>query len=162
MRHVFDLIPTNGKEILRFYPVSYFYPREANQDQVMPLSKPLLLKSGKSVTEITVSKGTNIFTPPFIYNRFEPILLLEVPLTLMSLRNKDIFGEDAHLFNPDRWLEHKPDTKSGTVGVYGNMFVLVWLILIRLTHPQDDSWKQNQILHWLEICVCLHPFVGRS
>lgn len=79
------------------------------------------------VSEITVPKGTDIFTPPFVYNRFELIVIQELSLTLHFIRNKDIFGEDAHLFNPDRWLNHKLDTKLATVGVYGNMFVSVCL-----------------------------------
>ena len=37
-------------------------------------------------------------------------------------RNKDVWGEDAHEFRPDRWFEMKEQVES-PVGVYGNLCV---------------------------------------
>ena len=39
---------------------------------------------------------------------------------LAQSRNEDLWGEDALLFNPERWLEYRE--KSGAlVGVYANL-----------------------------------------
>lgn len=46
---------------------------------------------------------------------------------LGELREKDVFGEDAQTFNPDRWLDPSLKGKrNSSVGVYANLYV---------THP---------------------------
>lgn len=77
--------------------------RQALADEVIPLSQPLKLPDGRSITEIPISKGQNIWIDIPGYNRLP-----------------SIFGEDAHEFNIDRWLG-KPDDLSGLVGVYSNL-----------------------------------------
>ena len=37
-------------------------------------------------------------------------------------RNTELFGEDAHVFNPDRWFREN-EKKGPTLGVYGNLYV---------------------------------------
>ena len=37
-------------------------------------------------------------------------------------RNKELFGEDSHTFDPDRWLDLRVK-KSSAVGVVGNLYV---------------------------------------
>lgn len=32
-----------------------------------------------------------------------------------------MFGEDANMYNPDRWLRDAGERKSPSVGVYGNL-----------------------------------------
>ena len=78
--------------------------RQALEDEVIPLSQPLKLLDGKSITEIPVSKGQNIWINISGYNRLP-----------------DIFGENPHEFNIDRWLDGKLDGLLGLVGVYGNL-----------------------------------------
>ncbi|KAK0448606.1 cytochrome P450 [Armillaria borealis] len=91
------------KEVLRFHPIVYNITRVAAQDHVLPLSKPVTLTTGKVVQEIAIPKGTFIITSIAGYNR-----------------NKGVWGEDAHVFDPARWLRGDM-SKQVPVGVYGNL-----------------------------------------
>ncbi|KAJ6535340.1 cytochrome P450 [Mycena vulgaris] len=91
------------KETFRFHPVSYNTMREAARDEVLPLSKPLVGKSGQTITEIPIPKNTILVVSIAGYNR-----------------NTDVFGEDAHVFNPERWLDGRVQTTT-SLGVYGNL-----------------------------------------
>ncbi|KAJ6533332.1 cytochrome P450 [Mycena vulgaris] len=91
------------KEVLRYHPVSYGTIRECMRDDVIPLSKPLVTISGKTITEIPVPKNQLLLVSTAGYNR-----------------NKDVFGKDAHLFNPDRWLDDTVQTQF-PLGMYGNL-----------------------------------------
>ncbi|KAJ6557510.1 cytochrome P450 [Mycena capillaripes] len=93
------------KEVFRFHPVSYTSLREAARDEVLPLSKPLVTKTGKTITELPIAKNTVLVVSLAGYNR-----------------NTDVFGEDAHKFNPERWLDGSLQDKATTkLGVYGNL-----------------------------------------
>ncbi|KAF8645774.1 hypothetical protein AX16_007583 [Volvariella volvacea WC 439] len=92
------------KEVLRYHPVSYNHFREASRDDVIPLSKPMILTNGEVIDELPIPKGLKIITSVGGYNR-----------------NKDIFGSDAHTFNPERWLDPTKIRKLASVGVYGNL-----------------------------------------
>jgi len=93
-----------AKESLRFHPVVYNMLRYSGQDDVLPLSKPITLTSGEVVTELPIPKGLKIISSIAAYNR-----------------NKDIFGEDAHVYNPDRWLNNS-GKQLNSIGVYSNLF----------------------------------------
>ncbi|KAK0475532.1 cytochrome P450 [Armillaria novae-zelandiae] len=92
------------KEVLRFHPIVYNNTRVAAQDHILPLSRPVTLTTGKVVQEIAIPKGTSIITSIAGYNR-----------------NKGVWGEDAHVFDPARWLRGDMN-KQVSVGVYGNLF----------------------------------------
>ena len=92
------------KETLRIHPVAFMGGRQAVEDELIPLSQPLKLTNGKSITEIPVSKGQNVWINIPGYNRLP-----------------GVFGENVHDFNPDRWLDNKLDDLSGLVGVYSNL-----------------------------------------
>jgi cytochrome P450 len=81
--------------------------REAVTDQVIPLSEPVMGRDGKMMSEVHVKKGTTIFLPIMNVNR-----------------SKEIWGEDADKFNPDRFgvggipRKHVP-------GVFGNLLTFL-------------------------------------
>ena len=86
------------------HPSSLIGVKQAVEDEVIPLSQPLKLPNGRTITEIPVPKGLNIWINISGYNRLP-----------------DIFGDNPHEFNIDRWLDNRLDDLPGLVGVYGNL-----------------------------------------
>lgn len=122
------------KEILRFHPVVFHNHRQAGRDDVIPLAKPIKTKSGKVIGEIPIAKGTRVVLAIAAYNRWvgcwkvwgicncggADCVLCIVWDGLWFCRDPDVWGEDSHTFNPDRWLT--PRSKRGaSVGVYSNL-----------------------------------------
>ena len=90
-------------------------------DQVLPLSKPLTTTTGEVIDSLPIPKGISILTSIVGFNRFSTFhrrILLKLKLIF---RNKEIFGQDADSFNPDRFLHSKIDNLGAPVGVYGNL-----------------------------------------
>ncbi|TRM57157.1 cytochrome P450 [Schizophyllum amplum] len=103
----FDAMPYLSavmKESLRYHTGLYHIAKEAAQDEVIPLLRPVVGTDGKMIHEIPVQKGQNVILSVAAYNR-----------------DKDVFGQDAHTFNPERWLEDGYITKQAFVGVYANL-----------------------------------------
>ncbi|KAF8897018.1 cytochrome P450 [Mucidula mucida] len=96
------------KEVLRFHPIVYNTGRVAIGDEVLPLLDPITTDTGEVLTELPIPKGTKIITSIAAYNR-----------------HKTIFGDDAHVFNPDRWLRNDLPKNSVPLGVYGNLFTFI-------------------------------------
>lgn len=92
------------KESMRYHPALYQNYRQAARDDVLPLSKPIIGRNGEEITKLPIAKGTKIILSIAAYNR-----------------NKEIWGEDAHEYKPERWLENGQDRKGPTLGVYGNL-----------------------------------------
>lgn len=92
------------KESMRYHPALYQNYRQAARDDVLPLSKPIIGRNGEEITKLPIAKGTKIILSIAAYNR-----------------NKEIWGEDAHEYKPERWLENGQERKGPTLGVYGNL-----------------------------------------
>lgn len=87
------------------HPVAFMGARQAIEDELIPLSQPLKLSDGRSITEIPISKGQKIWINIPGYNR-----------------TPSIFGEKPNDFNVDRWLDNSgSDDLPGLVGVYSNL-----------------------------------------
>lgn len=91
------------KESMRFHPALYQNYRMAARDDVLPLSKPIRGPDGQLTSNLPIGKGTKIILSIAAYNR-----------------NEELFGQDAHEYNPERWLDSK-EKKGPTLGVYGNL-----------------------------------------
>ncbi|KAG6907508.1 hypothetical protein DXG01_008652 [Tephrocybe rancida] len=89
------------KETLRFHPVVISIQREAAKEDVLPLSTPITTTSGDVLTELPIPKGTKITAPI------------------------GVFGEDADVFDPERWLDSRVK-KTTSVGVIGNLACIGW------------------------------------
>ncbi|TFK29499.1 cytochrome p450 [Coprinopsis marcescibilis] len=98
------------RETMRVYPPVPMLLREARQDMMLPVSKPLIGADGKEINEILVPKGTKIFIS-----------------TLASNRNRDLWGPDAHEWKPERWLSPLPEklVNARIPGVYSHLMTFL-------------------------------------
>ncbi|KAF9027337.1 hypothetical protein BDZ89DRAFT_1039571 [Hymenopellis radicata] len=94
------------QEGLRLHPILPFMSRQAQQDDVVPLSEPVITKTGAKLTEIPVEKGQSVWISIAYYNR-----------------NPAVWGTDADQWNPDRFLEGRGagNSEKVSVGVYANV-----------------------------------------
>ncbi|KAI6097025.1 cytochrome P450 [Pisolithus croceorrhizus] len=83
------------QETLRFRPAAQERVRQANEDDVIPLSAPVRTKSGEVVDSIAVERGT--------------VIGISIPCMNRSVA---IWGPDAKVFRPERWLESDGITKK--------------------------------------------------
>ena len=84
-------------------------PVSTRKDIVLPLMWPIKSVDGKcELREIPLPKNTNIMISVFNANR-----------------SKDIWGEDALEWKPERWIGKSPDevAKIKLPGVYSSMYV---------------------------------------
>ncbi|KAF5321513.1 hypothetical protein D9619_001359 [Psilocybe cf. subviscida] len=91
------------KESMRIHPAVYHNYRQSVKDDLLPLSTPIQGTDGIARTSLPVPKGMKMILSIAGYNR-----------------NAEVFGEDADVFNPDRWLDSN-EKKGPTLGVYGNL-----------------------------------------
>ncbi|KAK1222074.1 hypothetical protein PQX77_015099 [Marasmius sp. AFHP31] len=89
------------KETLRFHPIVPDLVREAENDDIIPLECPITDVSGSVLKEIPVIKGQRVIMNIFEYNRLRPV-----------------WGEDADVWNPERFLD---TTRPTTLGVFANL-----------------------------------------
>ncbi|TFY50921.1 hypothetical protein EVG20_g11255 [Dentipellis fragilis] len=91
------------KESMRVHPIVWYLARIAENDDVIPLAFPVTTKTGKTISAIPIRKGQGIQVSISAYNRMP-----------------EIWGEDAHEFNPDRFLGSR-GAKQTSVGVFSNL-----------------------------------------
>jgi hypothetical protein len=64
---------------------------QAQKDDVLPLSKPITLADGSVTDQVIIAKGTTVAVNMPVMNRV-----------------RELWGDDAHLFRPERWIEGLP------------------------------------------------------
>ncbi|RPD74067.1 cytochrome P450 [Lentinus tigrinus ALCF2SS1-7] len=98
------------RETLRLYaPITRAF-RESRADAVLPLSQPVRGLDGKMMHEIPVPKDTVV-----------------VVGLLSSNQNKQVWGEDALEWKPERWLAPLPESvaEAKIPGVYSNLMTFL-------------------------------------
>ncbi|KAF8352245.1 cytochrome P450 [Amanita rubescens] len=95
------------RETMRLHPPVPSTLRVANQDDVIPLEKPVTDEKGNIHEYIRVKKGQTIFIP-----------------ILTVHRAVNIWGEDAAEFKPERW-ESIPQAAHSIPGVWGNLLTFL-------------------------------------
>ncbi|KAI0781643.1 cytochrome P450 [Irpex lacteus] len=98
------------KETLRMYPPTPTAFRQAQQDVVLPLSFPIRDINGKEQREILVPKGT--------------VIVFDLA---GANRHKAVWGDDADVWKPERWLTPLPDTviNAHMPGVYSHLMTFL-------------------------------------
>ncbi|KAJ7627748.1 cytochrome P450 monooxygenase [Mycena polygramma] len=95
------------REVMRVYPPVAFTMRQAMKDDVLPLSKQYLDRNGKAYDSIRVNKGTSI----------------RIPIAAVN-REKELWGDDADLFRPDRW-DSIPEASGAIPSVWANLLTFL-------------------------------------
>lgn len=98
------------RETLRLFPSAPMTYRVARRDMILPLLKPIVGLDSTEVSEIVVPKNTNI-----------------IVAILAANRNKNIWGQDAYEWKPERWLSPLPDSvmEAHFPGIYSNMMTFL-------------------------------------
>jgi cytochrome P450 len=129
-------------ETLRLYPVIPFNRRCATKDTTLPRG------GGKDGTSpIYIRKGQAVMYSTYVLHR-----------------RKDIWGEDAEIFNPDRWIRRKVTWEyipfnGGPRTCIGQQFALVRssYVLVRLLQKFDkieDVHPEREIRHGVSLTSC--------
>ncbi|KAI0635838.1 cytochrome P450 [Trametes polyzona] len=94
------------RETMRLYSPVSFSIREARQGGSLPLTEPIRGLDGKLMSEIPVPKGT----------------LITLDLQAVNT-NKELWGEDALEWKPERWLKPAPASleEARIPGIYSNL-----------------------------------------
>jgi cytochrome P450 len=129
-------------ETLRLYPVVPFNRRCATKDTTLPCG------GGKDGTSpIYVRKGHTVMYSTYVLHR-----------------RKDIWGEDAEVFNPDRWIGRKVNWEyipfnGGPRTCIGQQFALMRAsyVLVRLLQRFDtieDMHSEREIRYGVSLTSC--------
>ncbi|KAJ6577019.1 cytochrome P450 [Mycena vulgaris] len=95
------------RETMRVYSPVGFTIRVAMDDDVLPLSKKYVDRTGKVYDTIAVRRGT----------------VIRIPIAEVH-RDKEIWGDDAAEFRPERW-ENIPEAANSIPGVWGNLLTFL-------------------------------------
>ncbi|KAF4574399.1 hypothetical protein EYR40_005882 [Pleurotus pulmonarius] len=86
-------------ETLRLHPPLVMTTRKAAEDDVVPLSAPIVTRDGQTVSSISIAKGTTVSAPIHLMNQTEWF-----------------WGPNAREFFPERWLEPNFGEKNEVQG----------------------------------------------
>ncbi|KDQ28771.1 hypothetical protein PLEOSDRAFT_1063555 [Pleurotus ostreatus PC15] len=86
-------------ETLRMHPPLVTTTRKAAEDDVVPLSAPIVTRDGQTVSSISVAKGATVSAPIHLMNQAEWL-----------------WGPNAREFYPERWLEPNFGEKNDVQG----------------------------------------------
>ncbi|CAE7228755.1 unnamed protein product [Rhizoctonia solani] len=95
------------KECLRVHPAVPSTVREAAHEVRIPVSKSFKNSYGVEQTHITMQKGDAVFIPILAMNRI-----------------KEIWGDDAKEFRPERW-DNPPEAAKQMPGVWGHLMTFI-------------------------------------
>ncbi|KAF9646191.1 cytochrome P450 [Thelephora ganbajun] len=116
------------KELLRFHAPVHHIMRRSGEDDILPLFEPIKTQSGTLTTHVPLPEGTNLVLSLAAYNR-----------------NKKIWGNDADVFRPERWLEGK-ERAGPNIGGYYNLLTFA-------TGPRKCLGQQFAVLELQTLLV---------
>jgi len=92
------------KETIRYNPIVSALTREAGRDDIIPLSIPQKTVTGETITSIPISRGQRIQLSFLAYNRLQ-----------------EVWGPDADVWNPKRFIDGSQSSQKTTLGVLSNI-----------------------------------------
>ncbi|KAL1712903.1 cytochrome P450 [Schizophyllum commune] len=98
------------RETLRLYPPVPQLMRMARKDVVLPFSKPVIGEDDRELSDVFLPAGTMVM------------------IAIMNAnRNKEIWGEDAGEWKPERWLAPLPETvaEAHVPGIYSHLMTFL-------------------------------------
>lgn len=95
-------------EVLRLHPPAGHILRQTSQDDIVPLSQPILDAEGNAIDRVYVAKGT----------------IVRIPIETIGT-SKRLWGENGREFLPERWLDDSVD-KSRAVEIRGYRHLLAF------------------------------------
>ncbi|KAF8521878.1 cytochrome P450 [Hysterangium stoloniferum] len=104
------LLDSITKETLRLHPPVTMTLREAVNDEILPLIEPLRTTSGELVDNVHISRGTSVVIPIHIMNKA-----------------KSIWGDNAHEFEPSRWLSSEIGIPGKARDIHGYSHMLTFV-----------------------------------
>ncbi|KAG6852670.1 hypothetical protein C0991_010038 [Blastosporella zonata] len=96
-------------EVLRLHPPVSDTNRIAADDDIIPLSTPIVTASGEELSSIIIKKGTPVTAPIRAINRSEAF-----------------WGPSAKAFEPERWLEESADSAGLKQFIQGHRNILTF------------------------------------
>ncbi|TFK97922.1 cytochrome P450, partial [Pterulicium gracile] len=134
--HMLDALPLLNaviKESCRLHAIFSTLARVAGEDDVIPLSFPVQTQSGALIYSITVRKGQSVGISICAYNRI-----------------RALWGEDAHEWSLDRWLNEGIRNDTVNIGVHAN--------LTHFMQPHNTSSNPSRLI---ELQVLLFQLISR-
>ncbi|KAF8597174.1 cytochrome P450 [Ceratobasidium sp. AG-I] len=95
------------KEVLRVFPAVPATMRQAAVDATIPVGEEYKDRYGVTQTHVNIQKGDNIYIPIIAMNR-----------------SRDVWGEDANDFKPERW-DNLPEAAKDMPGVWGHQMTFI-------------------------------------
>ena len=85
-----------------------FYLFRTKRSSILTVSKPIRTEDGNTISDMFIPKNTKIVIGILAYNR-----------------NREIWGPDADVWNPERWFDLPEAVKANNhAGVYSNTSAL--------------------------------------
>lgn len=89
---------------------------------MIPLSDEIMSITGRRLKELRVEKGKTVVISVIDYNRCVYHKKTRISrIELVYNRQTSIWGEDAHEFNPARWLNASDISAGGSIGPYASL-----------------------------------------
>ncbi|KAA1467366.1 cytochrome P450 [Dentipellis sp. KUC8613] len=101
--HALPYLDAICRETLRLFPPVPMFFRTTREDVVIPLAEPIHGTDGNLIHEVMIPNDTTVFIN-----------------ALGANRDSSVWGSDAHVWKPERWLEPLP-SKTRIPGVYSNI-----------------------------------------